>query len=630
MLKNLPLKTLAASLGLLFAGVTTTSLAATARTSTDMGVTDNNQTVNVVLVLRLHNQAALENYIQRTVTQSDPLYHQFITPAQFAASYGASANEIARVQAFLKQHGITTATVLPNHLAIDATGTIGQFSAAFQTSVHDYQAANGQRFHRPSSQPLIPAAIADTLLSASGLNNEAKLHTNIAHSNSFGSMKLPAKISAAASKGNGTASGDPGSYTVGDVANFYNINPLYKAGVNGNGSTVGIVTLANFLPSDAYTYWSMIGLPVKPNRITQIHVDGGGPLSGPAGSGETSLDVEQSGGLAPWANIRVYDAPNTNAGFIDAFYRAVSDNIADSISVSWDEAEIDYYPQLNGGVDETDNLTAFHQVFLEAAVQGISMFCASGDSGAYELVEELGYTSYSTPLTINAPASDPYITAAGGTTRPFSYSFGGKPTDSITQESVWGWDYLLNYFNAYLTPPSGGWKQYFYSVGSGGGVSVYWPEPFYQLLTHGIRRTEPGQSLIYYGGSTPQTLLTLPANFAGRNIPDVSLNADPYTGYVLVSTEDGGVIDGYGGTSFVAPQLNGITALLRQSTGHRIGFWNPQVYALQNIFGYGAWSAFNDIKAGDNWYYSGVPGYEPAAGIGTLDVTNFDVFLGGF
>jgi subtilase family serine protease len=159
---------------------------------------------------------------------------------------------------------------------------------------------------------------------------------------------------------------------------------------------------------------------------------------------------------------------------------------------------------------------------------------------------------------------------------------------------------------------------------------VYWREPFYQAFTHGIRRTEPGQSLIYYGGSTPQTILTLPANFAGRNLPDVSLNADPYTGYVLVSTEDGGVLDGYGGTSFVAPQLNGITALLRQSTGHRIGFWNPQVYALQNIFGYGAWSAFNDIKAGDNWYYYGVPGYEPGAGVGTLDVTNFDVFLGGF
>jgi subtilase family serine protease len=121
---------------------------------------------------------------------------------------------------------------------------------------------------------------------------------------------------------------------VGDVANFYDINPLYKAGINGRGQTVGIATLANFLPSDAYAYWSLIGLIILPNRITQVHVDGGGELSADAGSGETSLDVEQSGGLAPNAKIIVYDAPNTNPGIIDLFYKAASDNLVDSLSVS--------------------------------------------------------------------------------------------------------------------------------------------------------------------------------------------------------------------------------------------------------------------------------------------------------
>jgi hypothetical protein len=70
--------------------------------------------------------------------------------------------------------------------------------------------------------------------------------------------------------------------------------------------------------------------------------------------------------------------------------------------------------------------------------------------------------------------------------------------------------------------------------------------------------------------------------------------------------------------------------LLKQSTHGRIGFLNPQVYALQNIFGYGPFSAFNDIKAGDNWYYKGVGGYEPGAGIGTLNVTNLALFLSVF
>ena len=77
-------------------------------------------------------------------------------------------------------------------------------------------------------------------------------------------------------------------------------------------------------------------------------------------------------------------------------------------------------------------------------------------------------------------------------------------------------------------------------------------------------------------------LLDLPAHFAGRNLPDVSLNADPETGYLLFSTEDGGLIAGHGGTSFVAPQLNGISALISQATGGgRLGLWNPMLYRFK-------------------------------------------------
>jgi hypothetical protein len=52
----------------------------------------------------------------------------------------------------------------------------------------------------------------------------------------------------------GIATGMPGEYTVADLANFYDINPLYKAHIDGRGQTVGIATLANFLPSDAYDW----------------------------------------------------------------------------------------------------------------------------------------------------------------------------------------------------------------------------------------------------------------------------------------------------------------------------------------------------------------------------------------
>ncbi|MES2352345.1 MAG: S53 family peptidase [Pseudomonadota bacterium] len=638
MLTNLHRKSLATSLALLLCGFATTSLAAggaapTDRAPVDLGASNSAQTVNVTLVLGLHHQDALEQYIYSTITPGNPSYHRFLTTAQFADRYGATADEISRVKSFLQQQGLAQAELLPNHLAIKVSGTIGQFNTAFHTSIHDYRASDGAVFHRPNAAPNMPAALADTLVVASGLSSEARYRSHRvsalfppqpgAKTNAL--VKGAATPAAVPCTGNPTATCTPGEFTVGDVANRYNINPLYQAGVNGKGSTLGIATLANFLPADAYNYWRTIGLAVKPDRITQVHVDGGGLLSKAAGSGETSLDVEQSGGIAPWANIIVYDAPNTDAGFFDVFNQAVSDNKVDSLSVSWGSPEIFYFPQLNGGVDFTDELLAFHQVFLEAAAQGISMFATSGDSGAYDTVRGVGglpTDPVPPPLTADAPGSDPFITTAGGTTVPFSYSFSGGPTASISKESVWGWDYIANYFQTNFGVDI---TSEVFSVGGGGGVSVFWPLPRYQQFTSGIRRSEKNQTLFFPAFNINYKL---PANYRGRNEPDISLNADPETGYSFVSSLDGGgLLTFEGGTSFVAPQLNGISALLTQSTGHRVGFWNPQVYLLQNIFGYGSWSPFNDIRAGDNWFYKGVPGYDQGAGIGTLNVTNLDLFL---
>ncbi|WP_243047744.1 S53 family peptidase [Dyella sp. RRB7] len=637
MLSNLHRKSLVMSLALLLGGYATASLAAGSSSAADLGPSNPSQTVNVTLVLGLRNQSSLENFIYSTVTQGNPSYHRFLTTDQFADQYGAAASDIAKVQAFIKQQGLTQVELLPNHLAIKVSGTIGQFNKAFQTSIHDYKASDGTTFHRPNATPTLPSALSGTLVVASGLSTEAKYRTH--HVGAFSPTQPGVKANALAKSaaaapakstctGNATATCTPGEFTVGDVANRYNINPLYKAGVNGRGATIGIATLANFLPADAYSYWSTIGLPVKPNRITQVHVDGGGELGSDAGSGETSIDVEQSGGLAPWADIIVYDAPNTDAGFFDVFNQAISDNKVDSLSVSWGEPEVFYFPQTNGGVDYTDELRAFHQVFLEAAAQGISLFAAAGDSGAYDTVRDIGglpSDPVPPPLTIDAPGSDPFITSAGGTTVPFTYSFGGGPTASITKEGVWGWDYISNYF---ITNLGEDILDELYSTGGGGGVSVFWPVPLYQQFTPGVRQSEKKQTLYApaYGIN-----YTLPSNYRGRNEPDIALNADPETGYSFVSSTDGsGLLTFEGGTSFVAPQLNGITALLKQSTHGRIGFWNPQVYPLQNIFGYGPFSAFNDIRSGDNWFYKGVGGYEPGAGLGTLNVTNLALFLSVF
>ena len=623
-------KALAFSLAAMLAGVATSVSAAGLQAVTDQGLAPTDQNVTVSLVLRLRHEAELENYVRQTATPGSANFQKFLTTGQFAERYGATDAQIAQVQKYLTQHGLQ-GEVLDNHMVISVHGTIGQFSQLFATPVHNYVSRKtGQRFHRPARPLVMPVGLGDNVVLASGLSNEwhyvphhtSKLPvTNLRLANPPTTLSAQARTAAA---GNPTATGVPGQFTVGDVANMYNVNPLYQRGITGKGSTLAIVTLANFDPADAEDYWTAIGLATKPNRITQVHVDGGG---GTAGADETTLDVQQAGGLAPQANIIVYDAPNAGSGFVDAFARAVSDNKADSISTSWGLGEIFNFAALNvdgaRNTDTTDvgDLRAYHQIFLEAAAQGQSMFAASGDSGAYDTVRALGTGDgpgeFSAPLTVDAPASDPYITAAGGTTVPVKFvNSAGDVVLSIDQESVWGWDYLLPFV------PS---RDAVFSVGGGGGVSVYWRQPLYQIFTSGMERSEKNQALVYNDPATgPYTYLKLPGNFRGRNLPDISLNADPETGYLLVF--QGGLYTA-GGTSFVAPQLNGITALLRQSTGHRIGLWNPHMYLVQNLFGYGKWSAFNRVSAGNNWFYAGNGHYNPGAGIGTLDVANFDTFL---
>jgi subtilase family serine protease len=145
-------------------------------------------------------------------------------------------------------------------------------------------------------------------------------------------------------------------------------------------------------------------------------------------------------------------------------------------------------------------------------------------------------------------------------------------------------------------------------------------------LTAGVQTSQPGQTLSEVDTTPAQTFFVFPAQFRGRNLPDVSLNADPLTGYTVFYTSNVhgfAVEDGFGGTSFVAPQLAGITALLGQNAGHRLGLLNPLLYGLALAGGtHGPQAVLNTISAGDNWFYSGRNGYSPAAGLGTLDVAN--------
>ncbi len=604
--------------------------------SKDAGRTPPSDLITTAIILNVPNLQALQSFVAETTTPGSPYYHQFLTVSQFRARFAPSNQAIQQFVKYLGSFGIRVNAIYPDNLDITATGTAAEFNAAFATELDDFS-RNGQSFHRPAWKFVLPSGFSSLVLAVPGLNSEpGEMRPKMVHLAPGASANGVAP--AVTWPQHGTATGQPGDYTVGDVANFYEVNPLYQEGVQGQGQTIGIMTYANFNEADAYAYWKDIGLNVRQNRISKVLVDGGTPVAANVGDNETSLDVEQSGGIAPGANVRVYVAPNSLNGALDLVYTVVSENQADTVSVSWGAPEEEYFAALNDGVDYTDQLQAIDQALLEGAAQGQSFFASAGDDGAYDINDAniAPFPQFSEQLTVDEPADDPYITAAGGTTvattEPAIPS-AGCPAITIRQEQVWGWDYLARDWASCLGN-LGVTAAELFPAGGGGGVSSLWPIPFYQQSVPGIQLTEPGQSLIYYPNNYPDTtgaqdLIDLPANFAGRNLPDLSLNADPQTGYVVVDCTDfpaaqnpGCAQAGWGGTSFVAPQLNGITALIDEAAGGRVGLLNPVVYWLQGYSAYGAARPFNDITKGDNWYYYGVPGYDDGAGIGTVNAAN--------
>lgn len=558
--------------------------------STNNGAANPGKQMDISIILKTHNYngESLAQFVQSTEQPGNPNYHHFLTAKQFTQDFAPSAAEVQTIKDFLTSQGLTVTGAYSNNLVIQATGSIGAIEKTFNVTINQYQHGN-KTFFANSSDPQVPSNIHDLILGITGMTTFSDFKTNAMNKASYTSQSSQVTFNK-----NGAPAEAPGQYGPAQVRSFYNINPLYR-GADGKGQTIGIATLANFNPSDAYTYWKTYGVSNSTNRITVIPVDGGFPAGvHQPGAGETTIDVEQSGSMAPGANINVYEAPNTNPGFIDLFYKVAADDSVSVMSTSWGEWE---------GYETPAYHQMMNQAFQEGAAEGISMFAAAGDSGAYDQYYNQN------KLAVDSPASDPYITAAGGTTYPANLGFYQVP-----QEQVWGWDYILNNYHAfnalYGTNFSYGQaKSVFYPVGGGGGVSSTWATPWYQQGVPGVLS-------------------------GGRNVPDISLNADPFTGYTIYDTFGSGNTGweaGWGGTSFVAPQLAGITALMDSYLGTKLGFLNPMLYQLAaspNAYGTST-SPFHDITAGDNWYYHGVKGYDDGSGIGSLNVTNLANAIAG-
>jgi kumamolisin len=594
------------------------------------GDTPSTQVVTVSFVLQEQNMQSLEAQVDAGIPSS-----QYLSVGQFANQYGQPTSNIRALTSYLQSYGIQT-NVYADDVDVVATGTVAQFDSALtvternatvpaQRGAGGFGSVRQQNIYTNTQPPLLPYRLASFVTAILGLSDYGPFVSDSVPASTHDSPQTGSSNSCTAEFG---LSG--GCLLPSNFAKMYDLDPLY-ARANGSGETVGIVTLAPVDPGAPQYFWSNIAHVNRTGSFSVDSVDGGGslPASGAVGSDETDLDIEQSGSLAPGANVIAYEAPNTDYGFADAFFTAASQNMAGSVSASWGESETYLAASILSGDEAAGYQQAFDEAFLEMAAQGQSAFTSSGDYGAYTAAEDAGTTN----LAVDEPGDSPYVTACGATSLPGTTYFSSTLTATTTTTRIWGWDYLwpaiAQVDNETLAQAAESTP-----IGSGGGFSTLEATPSYQQNVSGTHNFHAVEYLTPTDYQTIAPGLTEPTewNFNptpsvtsgfgnGRALPDLATDGDPQTGYLIYGASAGGVNE-YGGTSFVAPQLNGSTAVIDSYLGHRVGFWNPTIYAAATSFN----SPFTQLNqagtSNDNIYYTGNPGqvYNQGVGLGQPDL----------
>lgn len=590
------------------------------------------------VVLEPRDAGALKTFIARVTEVGAPQFHRYLAPGQFASTFGPEPATIAAVRATLQSDGLTVAGVSNDGLLVRFSGTAAAVQSAFHTTLERYRLADGTTGRQATSALALPAAIAPSVAGVVGLDTLVGDH---AQRVLFGSAAQRAGHATAASSAFAHPAGAPapcadaraaavagGGLTDDQIANAYGAFGLYGAGDRGAGQRIAIYEQEPFLRSDVATfdacYFGSAAASAMLGRLHVIAVDGGQPTG--AGSGEANLDVEDISAMAPGATIDVYEGPlvGVNANVYDSLdmYTTMIDADRDQIiSTSWGLCE-QSVQEGQPGLQAAENL-----LFQQAAAQGQTVFSAAGDNGSDDCNTEETSTPVAgqDPVSVDDPSSQPYVVAVGGSSID-------DATSQPPVEQVW---------NDGSTGGAGG-----------GGISASWPMPAWQESARVPGMDLPG-SADYANADAVQTQFGYPDGFCAgapsggpgtpcRLLPDVSAQADEYTGSVTVysasyagpSTPTGWVTTG--GTSSAAPIWAAMLADVNASpacaanpvTAHGVGFADPLLYAVaSDPAAYTA--SFHDITTGNNDIYGlddglvfpARTGYDLASGLGSPRLT---------
>ncbi|HEX3833863.1 MAG TPA: protease pro-enzyme activation domain-containing protein [Solirubrobacteraceae bacterium] len=517
--------------------------------SQELGAVAHNRTVHAAVALAPRDAAALAAYAEGVATPGSPLYRHYLNVSEFAARFAPTAAQVAAVRTSLVKDGLTPGKISANGLTLPVTASAGTVETAFSTSLRRFALPNGQTGFANTNRPSIDPSVAGLVQGIVGLNTLAPTtpRVTVAHA------KQPVGHAASAgADGQGcsaarTEATSQASYTTSQIAARYHLNDLYAAGIQGGGVTVAVYELEPFSSSDVAAFQSCFHTS---STVSTVGVDGGAGSG--SGSGEAAMDIEDVIGLAPHADVRVYEGPATGGGAYDTYARIVSDNVAKVVTTSWGLCEGDQSP---------GTAAAESTLFQEAAAQGQTILASTGDIGSNDCSNHR--------QSVDDPASQPWVTGVGAS------------SIHATGETVWN--------NSYGA--------------TGGGVSSVWARPAYQAAA------AQSESSVSCGA----------AGTTCREVPDVTANGDPNTGYVIYYN---GQWNTMGGTSISTPTWAALTALADSSpacAGHPVGFANPALYKLAAT-AYGA--NFGDVTSGANGYdhvagFSAGPGYDMASGLGT-------------
>ncbi len=531
------------------------------------------------MVLHLQASAEQEAQLETLIAQqSDPNsanYRKFLTPKEFAAQFGASASDIAKVTGWLQSHGFTVEEVPAGNRAIIFHGTASQVNSTFKTEMRQYN-INGVQHLANATDPQIPAAFAGIV------GGVLKLHDFRYQPHAVQGAPI------APVQGTGHLFTEDGSLHMlapADYYTIYDINPLLSAGINGAGQTIAVLARSDIYLTDVQGFRSMFGLKANDPQFVVTNSD---PGQVDGDNVETTLDTEWAGAVAPGASIKVIiSSSSASADGIDlsATY-AVNNKVGSIISLSYGGCE--------ASMGSTE-LAFYNSLWKQAAAQGQTVLVAAGDSGAAGCDSSSAKTAVN-GKGVNGLCSSPYSTCVGGTefvegSNPGQYWLAAN--NSTTLASV------LSYipettWNESGTVTGGG------GLGSGGG----------------------GASSVY-AKPTWQTGAGVPAD-GKRDVPDVSLTAATHDGYTVVQGGELGYIFAVGGTSASTPSFAGMIALVNQKYNSAQGCINPVLYPLAAKQAAGGAAIFHDITSGNNSVpgvtgFSAGAGYDQATGLGSVD-----------